>query len=188
MSTISGNLAAGGAFSGIAFNDIAFNDIGFGGAAFSENAFSENGFGDGMRDASMPGRGMIDTDMTERLSQFLDVDVARYKLISSNLANIDTPGYRTRDLDFRAELRHAAARSFENGGESSAGSLSYAAYAPMVRPVRGLMERPDGNNVSVERESLLLAESQMKYNLGVQLLKDEFHTISQAINSGGASS
>ncbi len=117
MSTISGNLAAGGAFSDIAFSDIAFNDIGFGGTAFSENAFSENGFGDGMRDASMPGRGMIDTDMTERLSQFLDVDVARYKLISSNLANIDTPGYRTRDLDFRAELRHAAARSFEMCGE-----------------------------------------------------------------------
>jgi len=40
----------------------------------------------------------------------------------------------------------------------------------------------------VERESLLLAETQMKFNLGVQLLKDEFKTISQAINSGGASS
>jgi flagellar basal-body rod protein FlgB len=54
--------------------------------------------------------------------------------------------------------------------------------------VRGLLERPDGNNVSLERESLLLAEAQMNYNLGVQLLKDEFHTISQAINSGGGTS
>jgi flagellar basal-body rod protein FlgB len=50
------------------------------------------------------------------------------------------------------------------------------------------MERPDGNNVSIERESLLLADAQMKYNLGVQLLKDEFHTISLAISSGGATS
>jgi flagellar basal-body rod protein FlgB len=58
----------------------------------------------------------------------------------------------------------------------------------MVKRVRGLLERPDGNNVSVERESLLLAETQMKYNLGVQLLKDEFHGISQAINSGGGTS
>jgi flagellar basal-body rod protein FlgB len=127
---------------------------------------------------------IIDTATTETLGQFLDVDVARYKLIASNLANIDTPGYRTRDLDFRAELKRA-----HDGAEAFGGtSLSYAAYGPLPRRVRGLLERPDGNNVSIERETLLLADAQMKYNLGVQLLKDEFHTISQAINSGGTSS
>lgn len=129
--------------------------------------------------------GMIDTPMTEALSRFLDVNVARHKLIASNLANIDTPGYRTRDLDFRAELARA---DLGSESESDGASLSYASYAPVARPVRGLMERPDGNNVSVERESLLMAETQMKFNLGVQLLKDEFHTISQAINSGGGTS
>jgi flagellar basal-body rod protein FlgB len=128
--------------------------------------------------------GMIDTPRTEALSRYLDVDVARYKLIGANLANIDTPGYRTRDLDFRAEWLRAAGP----GAEGEGGSLSYASYTPVSRRVRGLLERPDGNNVSVERESLLLAETQMKYNLGVQLLKDEFHGISQAINSGGTSS
>ncbi len=128
---------------------------------------------------------MIDDPMTEALSRFLDVNVARHKLIAANLANIDTPGYRTRDLDFQAELARANLGSeWDNEGAV----LSYAAYAPVARTVRGLLERPDGNNVSVERESLLMAETQMKFNLGVQLLKDEFHTISQAINSGGASS
>ena len=53
---------------------------------------------------------MIDTPMIEALSRFLDVDVARHKLITSNLANIDTPGYRTRDLDFRAELARVSWR------------------------------------------------------------------------------
>jgi len=129
---------------------------------------------------------MIDTAMTEALSRFLDVDVARYKLIASNLANIDTPGFRTRDLDFRAELGRASALAEQ--GEEESESFSLASYGPVVHRVRGLLERPDGNNVSVERESLLLAEAQMKFNLGVQLLKDEFHGISQAINSGGTSS
>jgi len=120
---------------------------------------------------------MIDTPMTEALSRFLDVDVRRYQLISSNLANIDTPGYRTRDLDFRAELHRAATEGPE-----------YASFAPVARPVRGLIERPDGNNVSLERESLLLADAQMKFNLGVQLLRREFHLLSEAIHEGSASS
>lgn len=126
---------------------------------------------------------VIDTAMTEALSRFLDVDAARYKLIATNLANIDTPGYHSRDLDFRAELRRAAAQGSATGTRSE-----YASFSPVSRPVRGLVERPDGNNVSVERESLLLAEAQMKFNLGVQLLKDQFHLISTAINSGGTSS
>jgi flagellar basal-body rod protein FlgB len=133
---------------------------------------------------------MIDSPMIEALGRFLDVEVARHKLITSNLANIDTPGYRTRDLDFRAELARAGAQAAGTEG----GSLSYASYSytpsytPVARPVRGLLERPDGNNVSVERESLLLAETQMKFNLGVQLVRGEFHEISAAISSGGTSS
>jgi flagellar basal-body rod protein FlgB len=125
---------------------------------------------------------MIDTPITEALGRFLDVNVARHKLIASNLANVDTPGYRTQDLDFRAELSRAGSEQNEGG------SLDYASNAPVVRQVHGLIERPDGNNVSVERESLLLAETQMKFGLGVQLLKDQFHQISQAINSGGTAS
>ncbi len=137
---------------------------------------------------------MIDDPMIGALSRFLDVDVARLKLIGSNLANIDTPGYQTRDLDFGAELARAQiqaqqvqAQAFAAEGEAG-GMVVSASYAAVARPVRGLLARPDGNNVSVERESLLLAETQMKFNLGVQLLKDEFHTVSQAINSGGTSS
>ena len=132
----------------------------------------------------MTNAGMINTPMTEALGRFLDVDVARYKLITTNLANIDTPGYHTRDLDFQAELQRASADA--SGLEN--GELVNASFSLAARPVRGLMERPDGNNVSVDRESLLLAEAQMKFNLGIQLLKDQFHTISLAINSGGSTS
>jgi flagellar basal-body rod protein FlgB len=128
---------------------------------------------------------MIESTMSAALGRFLDVDVARYQMVTMNLANIDTPDYHTRDLDFRSELRRAA---FQDTVETQDGELAPAAFSPVARSVRGLMERPDGNNVSVERESLLLAETQMKFNLGVQLLKDEFHTISLAINSGGTSS
>jgi flagellar basal-body rod protein FlgB len=131
---------------------------------------------------------MIDTAMTEALSRFLDVNVARYKLITTNMANIDTPGYKARDLDFRQELLRAGAAREYDGGSGGAGHLALASFSPVGRKIGGLLERPDGNNVSVERESLLLAETQMKFNVGIQLLKDQFHIIAAAINSGGTTS
>jgi flagellar basal-body rod protein FlgB len=108
------------------------------------------------------------------LTRFLDANVARSELVMSNMANIDTPNYKTRDLDFRQELERA-------------GDLQYASFAPAVHLVQGLMERPDGNNVSLERESLLLADTQMRFNLGVQLLRDRFKGILSAIHEGTTS-
>ena len=55
---------------------------------------------------------------------------------------------------------------------------------PVVRSVHGLLERPDGNNVSMDREGLLLAETQMQFGLGVQLLHHEFQNLLSAINEG----
>ena len=118
---------------------------------------------------------MIDDPSVAALARFLDVNVFRSELVMSNMANIDTPGYRTRDVNFTQEMERAG------------GNMEYASSSPMSRPVRGLMERPDGNNVSLERESLLLADTQLRFNLGVQLLRDEFKGILSAINGGGQS-
>src|SRR5580693_2930066 len=107
------------------------------------------------------------------LTRYLDANVLRSELVMSNMANIDTPGYRTRDIDFHRELERAE-------------GLEYASFAPATHLVQGLMERPDGNNVSLERESILLADTQMRFNLGVQLLRDEFKDILSAIHEGSA--
>jgi flagellar basal-body rod protein FlgB len=108
------------------------------------------------------------------LERYLDLASERHQLIVNNMANIDTPGYRTRDLDFRHELQRAVAEG--------------ATPAPVLRQVSGLVERPDGNNVSLERESLLLSEAQIQFRIGVQLLRREFSRLLTAINGGGTSS
>jgi flagellar basal-body rod protein FlgB len=118
---------------------------------------------------------MVDSPEISALSRFLDVTVFRNGLVTSNLANIDTPRYRARDVNFRQELDRAE------------GAFEYADYAPVVRSAQGLVERPDGNNVSLERETLLLAETQLHYNIGVQLLRGVFHTLSSAIHEGSTS-
>jgi len=117
---------------------------------------------------------MIDTPNLAQLTRILDLTTARQALITNNVANVDTPGYRTRDINFSAELDRA-----QQG-------LQLVGFGPQATEVHGLLERPDGNNVSVEREGLLMAQTQLQFNTGVQLLKMEFHRLSSAINGGGS--
>jgi flagellar basal-body rod protein FlgB len=120
---------------------------------------------------------MIDTPLMRGLERVLDVSAFRHQVIAANLANIDTPGYRTRDLrPFAGEIERAMA-----GNESSSNEQS---FTPVAHEIRGLLERPDGNNVSVERESLLLAQNQLRFQVAVQFMKAEFHRMSLAITGG----
>ncbi|HLW87083.1 MAG TPA: flagellar basal body protein [Terriglobales bacterium] len=113
----------------------------------------------------------VSTPTMNLLEKVLDVTAQRQQLVTANIANIDTPGYQTKDIDFHSELQRAV-----NGGPAN--------FLPAVRPVQGLLERPDGNNVSMDREGLLLAETQMQFSLGVQLLHHEFQNLLSAISEG----
>jgi flagellar basal-body rod protein FlgB len=114
----------------------------------------------------------INTPQFMLLERFMDVASMRQTLVTTNLANVDTPGYHTRDVDFRGELARVAA------GEDT------STTSPFVLPVQGLLARPDGNNVSVDRESLLLAEVQLQYKAAAAVLRAEFAQINTAIKEG----
>jgi flagellar basal-body rod protein FlgB len=107
------------------------------------------------------------------LQRYLDVSAMRQTLVVTNIANVDTPGYHTRDVDFRGELQRVM------NGESD------EAASPFVVPVRGLLARPDGNNVNVDRESMLLAETQLQFKAATAILKAELAEINLAIKEGG---
>ncbi|HEY2461226.1 MAG TPA: hypothetical protein VGI16_10465 [Candidatus Acidoferrum sp.] len=106
------------------------------------------------------------------LERYLGVVTMRQTLVSTNVANVDTPGYQTRDVDFRGELMRAM-----NGEETSTTS-------PFVMKVRGLVARPDGNNVSADREGMLLAEVQLQFKAATAVIRAEFNQISTAIREG----
>ena len=114
------------------------------------------------------------------VESYLKLATTREQVISANMANIDTPGYRTRDISFERELNNAMnLASFRT--EDNTETLQ---MLPVVRQIQGLMERPDGNNVSLEREGLEMAETQLRYALAIQLLKHHFHQSLSAINGG----
>jgi len=55
---------------------------------------------------------------------------------------------------------------------------------PVSRELQGLPERPDGNNVNIDRESLLLSQTQLQNQIGVQLVKGAFSQLLTAIKEG----
>ena len=112
----------------------------------------------------------LNTENLNLLERYLDLMSKRQALIASNIANVDTPGYHTRDIDFQRELQ----RAMQGGGEAT---------EPIVHEVTGLITRPDGNNVSVDRESLNLAEAQLKFKTGVALLRQEYQRVMDAIHA-----
>ena len=112
---------------------------------------------------------MLDST-TANLGRYMDLLSARQKLVASNLANADTPGYKTQDVDFQFEFM----------------SLARGQTPPTIQP-DGLTEKPDGNNVSVDREARLLAENAIRFNLASTLVRGQLKSIRSAIEEGKTS-
>jgi flagellar basal-body rod protein FlgB len=112
---------------------------------------------------------MADVSMLQLLSGYLKVATDRQQVIASNMANVDTPGYHTRDINFQQAMQ-----SVMNPGDEPQ-------LEPTSLEIQGLPQRPDGNNVNIDRESMLLSETQLQYQMGIQLIKEQFHTLLTAI-------
>jgi flagellar basal-body rod protein FlgB len=101
------------------------------------------------------------------IERYMSLLTARQKLVASNIANADTPGYKTRDIDFRAELD---------------GQISH--LDPSVVEVSGLRSKNDGNNVSMDREARLLAENALRFSIASNLARGELRVLKNAIEEG----
>lgn len=101
-----------------------------------------------------------------QLERYMDLLTARQKLVASNIANADTPGYRTQDIDFQAEFANALGA------------------APHGQSVEGLPVRNDGNNVSIDRESRLLAENALRFQAASSILHSQIQMVRSAIKEG----
>jgi flagellar basal-body rod protein FlgB len=121
----------------------------------------------------------IATLTSDEAARYLDLAASAAKLSAQNMANIDTPGYRAVGMDFDSEMR-AALRSAESG--EGAGSRG-GAQPVHVRFEDGLVARPDGNNVSMDRESLNLAEAQLQFKTGIAVLRQQYQMVMDAIHA-----
>jgi flagellar basal-body rod protein FlgB len=113
----------------------------------------------------------VTTATSDALQKYLDLASDQMKLTAANMANVDTPGYKTQGFDFAQEFSRAL-------GTSAASETAVKAV-----DVQGLTARPDGNNVSMDREGMQLAKAQLEFRAGVSLLRSQYTRVMDAIHA-----
>ena len=118
----------------------------------------------------------ITSPMLDRIAhnteRYMDLLSQRQKLVASNIANADTPGYRTKDIDFQYEFLSTLDR------DRPASDLS-----EVVEP-NDLLAKNDGNNVSIDREMRLLSENAIRFQLATTLVRGQFKAVKNALTEG----
>jgi len=113
--------------------------------------------------------GMFDSVSYVAINSALDGLAARQRAIAENVANIQTPGYHAKKVQFEDALSRAVA--------SGTGAAS-ATTARSLEPTR-----LDGNNVNLDEETLLNVDTQLRYQLATQAVDGTFSSLRTAMRT-----
>jgi len=115
------------------------------------------------------------SDSLDFQSQALALRSERQRLLASNIANADTPGYVARDMDFAAALREATGPARPgNAGSIAEAHLRYAAPS---------QTNLDGNSVDMDRERASFADNSVKYEATLRFINSHVRTMLDAMKS-----
>jgi flagellar basal-body rod protein FlgB len=108
------------------------------------------------------------------LQNALSRTTQRQALLTSNVANVNVPGYKRKDIDF-----HSALQS-QMGGQALADLQDAKAQAASDQ----VSLRPDGNNVDMEKEVTNMAETDLRYQALTEITSDYFSGLKSVIREG----
>ncbi|MFG6158725.1 flagellar basal body rod protein FlgB [Halomonas sp. 1390] len=119
--------------------------------------------------------------------QALGLRQERQKVLASNIANADTPGYKARDMDFASELNKAVQ---QGGGDGLALSRTSSRHLEGQEPMSGsrdllyrVPDQPslDGNTVDMDRERTQFADNSVRYQSALTILNSRIQGLKKAM-------
>lgn len=121
--------------------------------------------------------------------QALGLRQERQKVLASNIANADTPGYKARDMDFASELEKAVSqgRPAQGGLELARTSARHLAGQGLASPGHDLLYRVpaqpslDGNTVDMDRERSQFADNSVRYQAALTILNRRIQGLKTAM-------
>ncbi len=123
---------------------------------------------------------ITDHALLAALGRQMNAAVARQTVAASNLANLDTPGYRTREVSFDDALQN------QLGGmqRTNAAHIAAPESGAQASEAAGLQSRRDGNNVQLDRELLAMTRAAGDFSKAQTALAAKFRLVRYAINEG----
>lgn len=121
------------------------------------------------------------------LSEVLHFAQARHTVLAGNLANVNTPGYRVRDLsqtEFQQRLKEAIAQLQTRPVGDSPGLLSTEPDEPL-RQVRSSLENllyHDDTNIDLEKQVAEMTKNHLLHSLALSILTQQFQLLQSAIS------
>jgi flagellar basal-body rod protein FlgB len=123
----------------------------------------------------------LDSVTGSLLNKDLDGLWTRQRAISDNIANVDTPGYKSKVVSFEDQLQ---AQIQANTGNTAQTIRGIEETQPATGESNRGSLRLDGNNVDVEQQNVELARTQLNYLYSLRELSDHFSRLKYAITDG----
>ena len=123
-------------------------------------------------------------------SEALVLRAERQRLIASNIANADTPGYVARDMDFASALRQATQGSGAGGTGAGVGATTAKGHIsntvngrvpPQLNYAQPAQTNLDGNSVDMDRERANFADNSVRYEATLRFINGSVKTMLTAI-------
>jgi len=118
------------------------------------------------------------------LQEVMSFTGRRNAVLVSNIANLDVPGYQTKDLsveDFHERLEKAIESKNSAASDSPGEFIAPATTMPDVAKSSDLIERHDMNNVDMETQVSEMVKNQGDYETALTIMLDQFHQLQTAI-------
>lgn len=119
------------------------------------------------------------------VQKYLDLGALRQKLISGNISNLSTPGYRAKDIDFQEEFNRLTAKTTHLVGTTTdPNHIPTGAHQARVPDVhKAKVADGDLNSVDIDHETAAQVQNQLAYSVAAKLLQMRFTGLRTAIKS-----
>ena len=127
---------------------------------------------------------ILDTAIIDALRRQMAIAAAKQVVAAGNLANVNTPGYRARAVDFTAALERELGGGISLTGTSTGHLPGTISETVATGEVEGLPLRRDGNNVQIDRELMTMSTAAGEFARAQTALAARFRLVRYALNEG----
>ena len=122
-------------------------------------------------------------DYINVLNKAAESSWTKNEVIANNIANVDTPDYKRKDLDFESLLAEALTDTSTKNMDKKVSQINLKSLTPSVyTEYSTLSYRYDGNNVDIDTETAYLADNQIKYYTLLNSMTQEFNRLKMVLN------